>query len=249
MGLPAALSQLSPALAKAGVHLGGQAFGPESRGLPFGIESLDQALPDGGLLRGGVVEISSPAASGLATSLALAAVRAVQTERQSALITPLVPWCAFVDASGSLYAPGVAASGVQLSRLLVLRPPLEAVGRVALKLAESGVFSLVVVDTVGTIGKTLDGATHDFGRIVRRLSMAVDGSSKTVLLLTDSKEPRALPLPVAQRWLVARPAAGKLVVRVSKDRRGRVTSPAVIPWAEKSLPKWEDQREHARKLA
>ena len=114
MGLPAALSQLSPSLAKAGVHLGGQAFGPESRGLPFGIEALDQALPDGGLLRGGVVEISSPAASGLATSLALAAVRAVQTERQSALMTPVVPWCAFVDASGSLYAPGLPPPGCSL---------------------------------------------------------------------------------------------------------------------------------------
>jgi recombination protein RecA len=249
MGLPAALSQLSPSLAKAGVHLGGQAFGPDAGGLPLGIDALDQLLPDGGLLRGGVVEISSPAASGLATSLALAAVRAVQTEPQSALMTPVVPWCAFVDASGSLYAPGVAASGVKLSRLLVVRPPLEAVGRVSLKLAESKVFSLVVVDTVGTIGKTLGSTAHDFGRIVRRLSMAVDGSKQTVLLLTDSKEPRALPLPVAQRWLVARPTAGKLVVRVAKDRRGRVTSPTVIPWAEKSLPRLEDQREHVRKLA
>jgi len=248
MGLPAALSQLSPSLAKAGVYLG-QASGPEVQGLPFGIAALDQLLPDGGLLRGGVLELSSPAASGLATSLALAAVRAVQCEPKSALMTPLVPWCAFVDASGSLYAPGVAASGVKLDRLLVVRPPLEALGRVALKLAESGVFSLVVVDTVGTIGKTLDGASHDFGRIVRRLSMAVDGSSRSVLLLTDSKEPRALPLPVAQRWLLARPAAGKLVVRVSKDRRGRVTSPTVIPWAEKSLPPEENQREPARKFA
>lgn len=249
MGLPAALSQLSPSLAKAGVHLGGQANWPVPQGLPFGIEALDQALPDGGLLRGGVVEVSSPAGSGLATSLALAAVRAVQGEQRSTLVTPSVPWCAFVDASGSLYAPGVAATGVKLSRLLVVRPQLEALGRVSLKLAESSVFSLVVVDTAGVIGKALDGASHDFGRIVRRLSMAVDGTPRTVLLLTDSKEPRALPLPVAQRWLVARPSAGKLVVRVAKDRRGRVTSPTVIPWSEKSLPRLEDQREHVRKLA
>jgi hypothetical protein len=45
-----------------------------------------------------------------------------------------------------------------------------------------------------------------------------------VLLVTDAKEPRALPLPVAQRIELSQPDSGKLDVRVAKDRRGRITN-------------------------
>jgi recombination protein RecA len=183
------------------------------------------------------------------TALALAAVRSVQTQARSLFAQAAVPWCAFVDASSTLYAPGVLAAGVDLARLLVVRPQPEAIGRVALKLAESGVFSLVVVDTVGTLGSPLPALGH-FGRVVRRLSMAVDGTPHGVLLLTDEKAPRSLPLPVAQRLVFARPSGEKLVVRVAKDRRGRVTPARTLPWARGStLPAEETGGTDARKLA
>ena len=44
----------------------------------------------------------------------------------------------------------------------------------------------------------------------------------TVLLLTDALAPRALPLPVALRLEVERPAPDRLRLTVAKDRRGRV---------------------------
>jgi hypothetical protein len=86
------------------------------------------------------------------------------------------------------------------------------------------VFSLVIVDTVGTLGRPLDISLGAWGRIVRRLSMGVDGTNRSVLLVTDAREPRALPLPVAQRIELSQPHSGRLGVRVAKDRRGRVTN-------------------------
>jgi recombination protein RecA len=222
----------------------------EPAGLPFGIPELDQVLPDRGLLRGGVVELAAAGGSGLLTALALAAVRSVQTQARSLLAADAVPWCAFIDASRTLYAPGVLASGVELSRLLVVRPPPEAIGRVALKLAESGVFSLVVVDTQGVLGRSLPATLGNFGRVVRRLSMAVDGTPHSVLLLTDEKAPRSLPLPVAQRLVIARPSHEKLVVRVAKDRRGRITPPRTLHWGRGSaLEAVDPGGTDARKLA
>jgi recombination protein RecA len=249
MGFPAALASLSPALVRAGVQLGGPSPADETAtGLPFGIPELDGILPDRGLLRGGVVELAVAGSGTLGTALALAAIRSVQGEARTLLAADQVPWCAFVDASGSLYAPGVLASGVDLSRLLVVRPEPQAIGRVALKLAESGVFSLVVVDTVGTLGKPLPAALGNFARVVRRLSMALDGTSQSVLLLTDETAPRALPLPVAQRLVVARPALDKLAVRVAKDRRGRITPPRTLRWTRGTAPHSVEEG-NERKLA
>ncbi|HEY3495656.1 MAG TPA: recombinase A [Polyangiaceae bacterium] len=232
MGLPAALASISPALVKAGVQLGHPGPGEgEPAGLPFGIPELDELLPDRGIVRGGVVELSVSGASGVATSLALSAVRSVQAQARTLLAADAVPWCAFVDASGTLYAPGVHAAGVDLGRLLVVRPPPEAIGRVSLKLVESGVFPLIVVDTVGTLGKSLPGGLGNFERVVRRLSMGVDGTANSVLLITDERAQRSLPLPVAQRLVIARPSLERLMVRVAKDRRGRVTPARSLHWS------------------
>jgi recombination protein RecA len=232
MALPASvLERLHSALNKAGVHVAsaGPAGEPNGDGLPLGIAGLDAVLPDQGLLRGGVVELAVAEPGALATTIALAACRAVQreaTERGSS-----VPWCAFVDPSATLYAPGVAAAGVELERLLVVRPLPEAIGRVALRLTESPAFSLVVIDTLGIPGAPLDVALGTWPRVVRRLAMSVEGSQRTVLLLTDAAQPRPLPLPVAQRLELSRPAPYQLLLRVAKDRRGRVTSPRPIAWA------------------
>ena len=220
MALPASLAQFSPALVKAGVRLG-SAQRPEDQALSLGIEALDAVLPDHGIVRGGVVELAVSGPSALATSLALHAVRSAELAQKDA---ESGAWCAFVDPSSTLYAPGVRALGVDLERLLVVRPPLEALGRTAVKLAESAAFSLVVVDTLGTLGRSVDVSLGAWGRVVRRLSMAVDGTKRSVLLITDAKQPRALPLPVAQRIELSQSSSGKLGVRVAKDRRGRITA-------------------------
>jgi len=91
VALPQALAHLSPHLLRAGV--GEEAAGPEFPALPFGIEALDQALPDHGLLRGGVVELSVLAPGGLSTTLALAAIKSFQRSHVASLSSQ-APWCA-----------------------------------------------------------------------------------------------------------------------------------------------------------
>jgi recombination protein RecA len=229
MALPAhVLEQLSPAFSQAGVRLGRTAAGPV-QGLSLGIPELDALLPDSGLLRGGVVELCAAGEGALGTTLGLAACAQAQSEARTRGAS--TPWCAFVDPSSTLYGPGVAAAGVELSRLLVVRPSLAALSRVALRLAESEAFAVVVVDLTGVVGERVSVPLGTWPRVVRRLAMAVEGTGHSVLLLTRAGDRRPLPLPVAQRIEVSRPAADRLVVRVAKDQRGRVSSPRSVAWA------------------
>ena len=67
-------------------------------------------------------------------------------------------------------------------------------------------------------------------RVVRRLSMAVQGTAACVLLITDGAARRPLPLPVAMRIELSRPAQARLSLRIAKDQRGRVSAPHSIVW-------------------
>jgi recombination protein RecA len=215
--------------------------------LALSWSGLDAILPDGGLPRGAVVELSAPHALGGATSLALAAVTAGQGRNEDA-------WCAWVDPEGSLHAPGVVAAGVELSRMLVVRPPRPQLGRVAVKLVASGAFDVIVVDLhpvaqSSPLSKGMDvrmdqpfvdrlnpheKRTHEKRSggglrkewapevFVRKLGLAAEPSAATVLLLTDSTQARAVPWPVALRLDLLRPSRRELSVRIAKDRRGRI---------------------------
>lgn len=191
---------------------------------PLGVPAFDQSLPDYGLPRGQVTEVSVASAAGLATTVGLWACRAAQKQSPDA-------WCAFIDPSHSLFAPGVRSTGVDLERLLVVRPPAEAVDRVAVKLAEAHVFSVIVIDAVVADWTAQDGAALDltrWSRSVRRLAMAVSTTATRVVLLTNQAARRALPLPVALRLELQRQSDERLRVVVAKDKRGRIQPPRVI---------------------
>jgi recombination protein RecA len=203
-------------------------------GLSFGFAALDAVLPDQGMLRGGVVELSAQGKLALATQLSLLACRSAQAERVS--LSGSIPWCAFIDPTGTLYAPGVLKAGVQLERLLVVRPLAEALARTAIRLVESQAFSLVVVDTVGAPGvlppsQNLVALSHAaWPRVVRRLALAVEGSQQCVLVITDPAVPRSVIWPVAERIELSRCDAAALVVKVTKHKRGLVTGPHRLAW-------------------
>ncbi len=212
------------------------------------VPGLEAVLPDHGLPRGAVTELAVDGATSVATSIALAACR---TAQRSALETTTASsasagaraatgagWCAFIDPSGTLYGPGVAAAGVELERLLVVRPSLEALSRVALKVVESRVFSVVVIDTKGVPGASLDVNLGAWPRVVRRLGLSIEKSKSSVLLLTDKAARRPLPLPVAMRLELRRTSKETLTVTVAKERHGRVSSPRAIAWVERNaLPR------------
>lgn len=138
-------------------------------------------------------------------------------------------WCAFIDPAATLYAPGVNHSGVALDRLLVVRPPPNAIARVALKIVASRVVSVLVIDTVGLAGP-LEGLGPSWQRSVRRLTIAVRESSLCVLLTTRATQKSSVPLPVALRLELCRPRPEELLLRVAKERFGRVTNPVCLAW-------------------
>ena len=243
MALPAHLLERLPtaALRQQGVHIGpapGAGGSDANAAFSLGVEALNRVLPDHGLPRGAVIELSVHGGSALGTSLGLAACKAAQ---QAAVAQGgSVPWCAFLDASSTLYAPGVQAAGVDLERLLVVRPSVEALSRVALRIVESGACAVTVIDLLGVPGQPLAVNLTAWLRVVRRLAMGVDGTANSVILLTDAAEQRPLPLPVAQRIELERPSEGKLSVRVVKDKQGRISAPRSIAWA-RTGPAWKGE--------
>lgn len=207
------------------------------RPLPLNLGKLDEALPEGGLPRGAVIEISSPYGLARASTLALAACVSAQAEAKLRYGDETAEaWCAWLDPTGSLFAPALARAGVDLERLLVVQPSSDDLGRVAVRVAASGAFGVVVVDLTGVPGCRSAERLERWLNPVRRLCLAVEGSETTVLLLTDAYAQRAMPLPVALRLEVDRAVEDRLMVRVAKDRRGRVSPASSILLAPAAAP-------------
>jgi recombination protein RecA len=138
--------------------------------LHTGLETID-AL---GIWRlGGCVELSGEFASGR-TSLALKAVAAAGHEGRLS---------AWVDGPGELYPPAAVCLGVQLERLLIVRP--KAPGQLvwsAVQLLRSGAFTCVVLDLNRTgVRLTLQES--------KKLSDAARTGGALLVLLTAQEAP------------------------------------------------------------
>jgi len=230
---------LDPALLeRLGILQGTGAILPAAAVLSLGWPELEKVLPDRGLPRG-VTELASPPAKvftsgggtkvgalrGGATSIAIAAARSVHAADARS-------WCAWITASNapSLFAPALDKEGVDLERLLVVRPPPAALARTAIKVMSSGAFDLVVIDAQDGLDGRLGGPKRiktDGSVVVRKLALASEEKGATCLVLTNAYESRATPWPVALRVEVER-RPDAIAVRVTKDRRGRSSSPCVV---------------------
>ncbi len=221
----------------------------EPQALSLGFAELDAALPDGGLPRGAVVELAVRGGAALASSLVLAACR--EAQQQASHQGSEIAWCAFIEPdsaigassapTGSLYAPAVARAGVDPERLLVVRPPVEALSRIALRVVESQACAVVGIDLVGMLGAEARLSLASWPRVVRRLAATARESATLVVLITDVEARRPLPLPVALRLELARPSPHQLSLKVAKDRYGRIASPHTITWSRRPLspaPEW-----------
>lgn len=164
---------------------------------PTGVSAVDDAL--GGLPQPGLVELFGPPGSG-ATRLALALVAArTRTER--------VGW---VDPQHLLYPPTARALGVDLERLVLLRPPADLVAWSVEQLLRSGCFSLVVA--------TSPPAAAGVGR---RWDRAAERGGAT-LLVCGTQPHRDLP---SQAQLATRRTAA----RVQRHRHGRAGVTLTLP--------------------
>jgi recombination protein RecA len=193
---------------------------------------LASVLPGGGFPQGSVVELASPANLGHGLGVALAACAASQ--RASIERGGDMAWCAILDPDRTLFGPAVRASGIALERLLVLRPSRQLLAKVAVKVALSRIFSVIVVDVAQVPGASAKAHRSEsmelWSKVARRLSLAVEKTPTTVFLLTRAEAPRASSLPVSMRIELESTAPTSLFVRVAKDRFGRVTSPRQIAW-------------------
>ena len=177
-------------------------------------------LLGGGFPRGALAEIVGTPGSGK-TALALSA--AARATAEGAL-------AAFVDARGELYAPAAAALGVDLERLLIVRPPAPAVRgsarareltsavRDALWAAEallgSGAFAVVAVDAPLAAGARAGAGGASAEAMLRRLQGAAEKGGAAGLWLG---EPGSCRAPAAVRLEVAAGAEGPVVRRGGPD--------------------------------
>jgi recombination protein RecA len=226
-------------LGQAGVLQGTSALSSTEAILSLDWPELERVLPDGGLPRG-VIEIASSGGArvskgvtrGGATTIALSATRAIHAADGRA-------WCAWITESSapSLFAPAVAQAGVDLERLLVVRPASVDLARTVVKVAASGAFDLVVVDAPsgldGKLSLPSSGSSGgsrsrvDGSVVIRKLALASEEKGTTFIVLTNIDTARAVPWPVALRVEVERrPEA--IALRVTKDRRGRASSQHVV---------------------
>jgi hypothetical protein len=84
-----------------------------ARAVRCGLDPLDQALPDGGLPIGAVTEILCAAPGLGATSLALRTAHRAAADGRTVVV---------VDSRGDFYPPAAIPCGMDLDRLLVIRP-------------------------------------------------------------------------------------------------------------------------------
>ncbi len=180
--------------------------------LRTGIRALDELLPGGGVPLGQAVELCGEAASGR-TSLALRAMAAAT--RESRL-------CAYVDGPRELYPPAASALGVDLPRLLIVRPkaPPQLIWT-AVQLARSGAFACVALDLTHT------GVRPSLAESKKLADAAGRGGAALVLLTAPET-------PADGRVRLSIEALGEqgLKVEVLRSRQGGVGQHALIAWRE-----------------
>ena len=195
---------LHDVLQRQDIWRGGQRAAAADHLLPTGNAALDAAI--GGWPRGTLVELLTDHAGIGEVTLLLPALAALARERHIVFVAPPhIP-----------YAPALAAAGVNLSRLLWLRP---AGAADMLWAMEQSLRS-------GVCGAVLGWPARPDQRSLRRLQLAAETGNALAVLYrprraADTASPAALRLELE-------PAAAGLHIRVLKRRGGWHTTPLLL---------------------
>jgi len=171
-------------------------------GLPTGFGALDRCLPGGGWPRQGLIELLADSSGIGELSLLMPALAALCGEKHEG------GWLAWVSPPYQPYAPALAACGIDINRVLVVRSgPAPWVMEQALR---SGSCSAVLgwVDAVDLPG-------------LRRLQLAAEQAGCLAVLFRRSQESH-LPSPAVLRIMLSSRPAG-LEVQILKSRGARPT--------------------------
>lgn len=158
--------------------------------IPSGSLLLDKALGVGGYPKGRIVEIFGPESSGK-TTLALHAIAEAQKKGGQA---------AFVDAEHAIDPVYARNLGINIDELILAQPDSgEQALEIVLKLAESGVIDLIVVDSVAALvpEAELTGEMGDqqvglqarlMSKAMRKLAGVLNKASCTVIFINQLRE-------------------------------------------------------------
>lgn len=156
-----------------------------------GSINLNKALGVGGFPKGRIVEIYGPESSGK-TTLTLEAIAQAHKNKES--------YCGFVDMEHALDTKYAASLGVDLNRLDISQPEYgEQALEIARKMIQSGVYDIVVVDSVAALvpKAELDGEVEDnkmglqarmMGKAMRMLTPEVSKTNTCVIFLNQLRE-------------------------------------------------------------
>ncbi|MDP6475970.1 MAG: damage-inducible mutagenesis protein [Alphaproteobacteria bacterium] len=162
------------ALERAGPgHMAGQRAAPALRALPFGAPEIDDALPWRGLAAGALHEVSGPARDAAALGFVSALLARLAARAPGAVL-----WCRRRGASyesGDIYAPGLAAFGLDPSRLILLGAKQR---RDVLWAMREGLSCPRLLAVVGEVETAAVGLT-----VSRRLQLAAEKSGAGCFLL------------------------------------------------------------------
>lgn len=199
---------LNQLLQRADIWRGGNTPSEEgaTAGLPTGIPVLEKILPRG-WPKGALTEILIPDEGIGELSLVLPALAWLSHSKR---------WLAWVAPPHIPYAPALASAGIDLSRVMVVRP-------------RSGTDSLWAVEQTlraGTCGAVLAWLTHVDTTVMRRLQLAAEaGNSWGILFRPLRMASQASP---AALRLKLEPTSQGLAVHVLKRRGGWATGPVYI---------------------
>lgn len=212
--------------------------------LPTGFQALDEVLA-GGWPRGRIVEMFGPSSSGK-TTLALQSIAQLQEKGGAA---------AWIDADHTFDPAYAAALGVAIEVMPVLQPDsAEQALEIASQLAASQGIDLLVIDSAAALVPQLeldyglgDSGSGLHSRVLasglRRLSRTALNSDTTVVFTNQTRskwDPSAgemetsaggAPLKLFAGLRVALlPAAGRVRIRILKNKAAGAFQEAVLPW-------------------
>lgn len=224
----------------------------QPRELVMALRTGHEALDAFGVFRlGGAVELCGEEASGR-TTVAISVVAAAGKEKRLS---------AWVDGPSELFPPAAASLGVDLKRLLIVRPPSPSqLVWAAMQLLRSGAFTCVVLDVLHTglrLGMTdakklLDAARAGGSLLVVLTAQTAPAQGFVRLMMkTQSVSPAGLrtlhvvregPVACAPVFEVEAPHGRKTSVPSRAWRSRQVTRPWVMPEVMEVVPRASHQR-------
>lgn len=204
---------LSAVLGRPDVWRGGAPVGAASSGIPTGFAALDARLPWRGWPQGCVTELLCDGAAGGLRLLLPALARRSAERREEAR------WLVWIAPPHIPYAPALNAAGVNLSRVLWVRP----------ETPEDAVWAATQALRCGGAAAVLAWLDKPSGRVLRQLQLAAETGRSWGVLFRPTAE-AVLSSPAALRLLLS-PAHEGCSVRILKCRGGASGGTVHVPTA------------------